>query len=93
MGIFLKLKMTLWLVICPILETQERGAGGEIQLTDAMHTLRETQPFFGLEFDGEDFDCGSRTGYAEAFLAYALKDKECGANIKEIVSGLIGHDN
>lgn len=65
-----------------ILETQERGAGGEIQLTDAMHKLRETQPFYGLEFDGVDFDCGSRVGYTEAFLAYALKDDECGEEIK-----------
>jgi UTP--glucose-1-phosphate uridylyltransferase len=75
--------------IFKILETQDRGAGGEIQLTDAMHTLRETQDFFGLEFNGTDFDCGSRDGYTEAFLAYALKDEELGAKIRNIVKQLI----
>ncbi len=75
--------------IFKILETQERGAGGEIQLTDAMHTLRETQPFFGLEFEGRDFDCGSREGYTEAFLAYALKDEELGESIRKIAQELI----
>lgn len=72
------------------LANQERGAGGEIQLTDAMHKLRETQKFFGVEFEGEDFDCGSREGYTEAFLAYALKDKELGGNIRDIVKSLLG---
>ncbi len=72
-----------------ILETQERGAGGEIQLTDAMHTLMKSQDFWGLEFEGDDFDCGSRIGYTEAFLAYALKSGDLGENIKEMVKGMI----
>lgn len=71
------------------LSTQEHGAGGEIQLTDAMRTLMKTQDFFGLEFDGLEFDCGSRAGYTEAFLAYALKDKELGGEIKAIVQALL----
>lgn len=72
-----------------ILETQERGAGGEIQLTDAMHKLRKIQNFYGLEIDGVDFDCGSRVGYAEAFLAYALRDTELGGEIRGIVNNLL----
>lgn len=72
-----------------ILETQERGAGGEIQLTDAMRSLMETQPFYGVEFAGSEFDCGSRLGYAQAYLAYALKDPELGADVRAMVSELM----
>ena len=75
--------------IFTILETQERGAGGEIQLTDAMRTLMHTQDFYALEFAGEDFDCGSRSGYSEAFLAYALKDEELGSEIRAMAQRLI----
>ncbi len=75
--------------IFDILENQERGAGGEIQLTDAMHELMKTQKFSAVEFDGEDFDCGSREGYTEAFLAYALKDEDLGGNIRNIVERLL----
>jgi len=45
-----------------ILKTQERGAGGEIQLTDAMIGLARTQSFYGVEFEGERHDCGSKAG-------------------------------
>ncbi len=79
--------------IFEILETQERGAGGEIQLTDAMHTLHKTQPFYGFEFEGTDFDCGSRAGYTEAFLAYALRDKQIGGEIRDMIKRLIDEQN
>jgi UTP--glucose-1-phosphate uridylyltransferase len=49
--------------IFQILETQPRGAGNEIQLTDAMITLMKRQPFHGLKFEGRSFDCGSKTGF------------------------------
>jgi UTP--glucose-1-phosphate uridylyltransferase len=55
-----------------ILENQERGAGGEIQLTDAMITLAKRQPFYATRFDGEIYDCGSKIGFLSANLAYAL---------------------
>jgi UTP--glucose-1-phosphate uridylyltransferase len=55
-----------------ILATQSRGAGGEIQLTDAMITLAEKQPFYGLKFAGESYDCGSKVGFLAANIAYAL---------------------
>lgn len=54
------------------LETQERGAGNEIQLTDAMLKLMHDQKFFGYHFKGRTFDCGSKEGFVEANLAFAL---------------------
>ncbi|MCC6890391.1 MAG: UTP--glucose-1-phosphate uridylyltransferase GalU [Hyphomicrobiales bacterium] len=59
-----------------ILETQERGAGGEIQLTDAMIALAKSQRFYGLKFAGESFDCGSKIGFLSANIAYALERRE-----------------
>jgi len=61
--------------IFDVLEKQEPGAGNEIQLTDAMLTLAETQKFYGHVFEGETFDCGSKAGFIRANIAYALDDK------------------
>ena len=58
--------------IFKILETQERGAGGEIQLTDAMIGLAKTQSFYGVEFEGERHDCGSKPGFLRANIAYGM---------------------
>ena len=58
--------------IFKILETQERGAGGEIQLTDAMIGLAKTQRFYGVEFEGERHDCGSKAGFLRANIAFAM---------------------
>jgi UTP--glucose-1-phosphate uridylyltransferase len=58
--------------IFKILETQERGAGNEIQLTDAMKTLSKTQSFYGVEFEGERHDCGSKPGFLRANIAYGM---------------------
>lgn len=58
--------------IFKILETQERGAGGEIQLTDAMIGLAKTQKFYGVEFEGERHDCGSKPGFLRANIAYGM---------------------
>jgi UTP--glucose-1-phosphate uridylyltransferase len=54
------------------LEKQDRGAGGEIQLTDAMIALSKSQPFYGFDFEGRTFDCGSKIGFLSANVAYAL---------------------
>jgi UTP--glucose-1-phosphate uridylyltransferase len=54
------------------LEAQQAGAGGEIQLTDAMAGLIGNQPFHGFRFDGTRYDCGDKLGFIEATLAYAL---------------------
>ncbi len=64
--------------IFPILEQQERGAGGEIQLTDAMIALskRADQPFHAVRFDGTIYDCGAKIGFLSANIAYALDRPE-----------------
>ena len=59
--------------IFPILAEQERGAGNEIQLTDAMLKLQRGQDFYGFHFHGRGYDCGSPEGYVEANLAFALE--------------------
>src|SRR5262249_54237088 len=58
--------------IFEILERQERGAGGEIQLTDAMIGLSKVQKFYGVEFEGERHDCGSKAGFLRANVAYGM---------------------
>jgi UTP--glucose-1-phosphate uridylyltransferase len=55
------------------LETLERGAGNEIQLTDGMAKLIGQQPFHGLRYEGRRFDCGDKIGFLEAQIAFALK--------------------
>jgi len=55
-----------------VLAKHERGAGGEIQLTDAMIGLTKTQKFFGVEFAGERHDCGSKAGFLRANIAYGM---------------------
>ncbi len=62
--------------IFKILETQERGAGGEIQLTDAMIGLARSQKFYGVEFEGERHDCGSKPGFLRANIAYGMARPE-----------------
>ncbi|MFN5039637.1 MAG: UTP--glucose-1-phosphate uridylyltransferase GalU [Bradyrhizobium sp.] len=62
--------------IFDILATQERGAGGEIQLPDAMIGLARTQKFYGVEFEGERHDCGSKPGFLRANIAFGLKRPE-----------------
>jgi UTP--glucose-1-phosphate uridylyltransferase len=58
--------------IFEILSAQEKGAGGEIQLTDAMLALLKRQPFYALKYEGRAFDCGSKLGFLTANVAYAL---------------------
>jgi UTP--glucose-1-phosphate uridylyltransferase len=55
-----------------ILSAQEKGAGGEIQLTDAMLALLKRQPFYAVKYEGRTFDCGSKVGFLTANVAYAL---------------------
>jgi len=58
--------------IFDVLAQEKRGAGGEIQITDAMIELSRTQAFHALEFEGRSFDCGSKVGFLAANVAYAL---------------------
>ncbi|HEU4659169.1 MAG TPA: UTP--glucose-1-phosphate uridylyltransferase GalU [Pseudolabrys sp.] len=62
--------------IFSVLSTQATGAGGEIQLTDAMVQLARKQPFYGLKFEGRSFDCGSKIGFLTANVAYALERED-----------------
>jgi UTP--glucose-1-phosphate uridylyltransferase len=73
-----------------VLEAQEKGAGGEIQLTDAMAKMIGTQPFHAVTFDGARYDCGSKTGFVEATLAIALARPDMGDQVREIARRLIG---
>jgi UTP--glucose-1-phosphate uridylyltransferase len=62
--------------IFEILETQERGAGGEIQLTDGMFGLMQRQAFHALEYEGTTYDCGDKIGLLRANVAFALRRPE-----------------
>jgi UTP--glucose-1-phosphate uridylyltransferase len=73
-----------------ILENQEKGAGGEIQLTDAMAQLIGNQPFHGFTFDGQRYDCGDKAGYIQANLAIALSRADIGPAVREFAMGLLG---
>lgn len=72
--------------IFDLLDTQERGAGNEIQLTDSMLRLAETQGFTAVKYEGQTFDCGSKIGFIEANLAFALDDSEIGAKVRELMT-------
>ena len=65
------------------LDAQEEGAGGEVQLTDAMAKLIGKQPFHAYRFDGERYDCGSASGFVIANLALALEREDVGPSIRE----------
>jgi UTP--glucose-1-phosphate uridylyltransferase len=69
--------------IFEILETQERGAGGEIQLTDAMLRMAEDQPFYGFKFKGKSYDCGSKSGFLAANIAYAMDREDLREGLRE----------
>lgn len=72
-----------------VLEAQEKGAGGEIQLTDAMAKMIGTQPFHAVTFDGRRFDCGSKLGFVEATLALALEREDMGAEVRAMAQRLL----
>ncbi|USA39269.1 UTP--glucose-1-phosphate uridylyltransferase [Pelagerythrobacter marinus] len=72
------------------LEGQEKGAGGEIQLTDAMARMIGTQPFHAVTFNGRRFDCGSKTGFVEATLALALEREDMGEEVRAMAERLLG---
>lgn len=71
------------------LENTRRGAGGEIQLTDAIAELLDESPVYAYSFTGERFDCGSKLGYLKATVAYGLEHSDTGdalrAHLREII--------
>ena len=74
--------------IFELLETTARGAGGEIQLTDAIAELLKEQGVFGYEFDGIRYDCGSKLGHMKANVEYALRHPELNGEFREYLKGL-----
>jgi UTP--glucose-1-phosphate uridylyltransferase len=73
-----------------VLECQEKGSGGEIQLTDAMARMIGTQPFHAVTFAGKRYDCGNKTGFVEATLALALEREDMGADVRAMAMRLLG---
>jgi UTP--glucose-1-phosphate uridylyltransferase len=68
------------------LENLRRGAGGEIQLTDAIGRLLRDENVFGYEFQGRRYDCGSKLGYLEATVNYALKHPELADDFRDFLA-------
>jgi UTP--glucose-1-phosphate uridylyltransferase len=71
--------------IFSILGNTPEGAGGEIQLTDAMITLMESQPVFGYRFEGKRFDCGNKAGFQKANFAFCMEQSEIRDELLEFV--------
>ena len=67
------------------LSRMERGAGGEVQLTDAMAKMIGQSPFHGLRYEGRRFDCGDKAGFLEAQIAFALKRPDLGPAVREFL--------
>ena len=73
-----------------VLENQGKGAGGEIQLTDAMAQMIGQQPFHAVTFAGRRYDCGSKTGFVEATLAIALEREDMADEVRAMARRLLG---
>jgi len=72
------------------LDGQEKGAGGEIQLTHAMARMIGSQPFHAVTFAGRRFDCGSKLGFVEATLALALEREDMAEEVRAMAKRLLG---
>jgi UTP--glucose-1-phosphate uridylyltransferase len=68
------------------LDVKEKGAGGEIQLTDAMAKLIGKQPFHAYRFEGQRYDCGSAAGFVIANIAMSLERADVASAIREFLS-------
>jgi UTP--glucose-1-phosphate uridylyltransferase len=75
--------------IFEVLETQERGAGGEIQLTDGMANLMQRQDFHALEYEGTTYDCGDKLGLLRANVAFALRRPDLGPAARKMIQELL----
>ena len=79
--------------IFELLETTPKGAGGEIQLTDAIARLLNEQQVLAYQFRGQRFDCGSKLGYLMATVEYALKHTELGGEFGRYLHRRFGPDS
>ena len=75
------------------IEAQKPGAGGEIQITDAMIRLMQSQAFHGLQFTGTTYDCGDKIGFLAANVAYALEREDLGPAFREVLQTIIAKHN
>ena len=73
-----------------ILERVEKGAGGEIQLTDGMVALAKSQAFHGVRFDGRTYDCGAKLGFLTANIAFALARPDLAPALRAEIQKLVG---
>lgn len=77
--------------VMELLATQETGAGGEVQLTDAMaRAMEDGSPFHAFAYEGQDYDCGSKLGYFEAVLAHALDHPEIKDGARALIKAAQG---
>lgn len=74
--------------IFEFLEKQEKGVGGEIQLTNALQSLAEVEPVYGYILHGKRYDAGSKIGFLEATVEFGLKNAELGPTFKSYLKGL-----
>ena len=72
-----------------MLENQEKGAGGEIQITDSMLRLMQNEGFKGLRFKGKTYDCGSKIGFLGANMAFGLDRDDLGPQLRELAADLM----
>jgi UTP--glucose-1-phosphate uridylyltransferase len=77
-------------VVFSALDKHVRGAGGEIQLTDALNSTIQSVSFHGFRFEGTRYDCGTQVGFVEANVAYAMADNEMSKTLKPLLSSLLG---
>ena len=77
--------------IFPYLETQETGAGGEIQLTDALKRLAKDEAMYAYVFKGHRYDVGSKIGFLQANIEFALRNEEVADELKEYLNRLHGN--
>lgn len=75
--------------VMKILDTPVKGAGGEMQLTDAMAQLIGKQPFHGYTFSGRRSDCGGKSGFIKANLALALERDDIGPEVRAFAEALL----
>ncbi|MCB9996553.1 MAG: UTP--glucose-1-phosphate uridylyltransferase GalU [Rhodospirillales bacterium] len=76
-----------------ILSAFDKGAGGEIQLTDAMLKLSKQQPLHGFRYDGKRYDCGTKLGFIETNIAFGLADPEIGPQVRKTLASLLDETN
>ena len=74
-----------------LIADQAPGAGGEVQLTDALDRMIGHGPFHGYRFEGRRFDCGDKAGFIEATIAYALKHEVIGGKVRDILRDFTKH--